>query len=62
MTKTTSSKSDETEEVEEIKAPTAEEQIQDVCTHYWIIEPPIGPVSKGVCKICGSEKDFDNSL
>jgi len=32
------------------------------CVHHWIIAPPVKPVSRGVCKICGAEKDFDNFL
>lgn len=30
------------------------------CHHYWIIEVPEGPTSRGVCKFCGEEKEFDN--
>jgi len=30
------------------------------CVHYWVIEPPEGPVSKGVCKRCGAEREFTN--
>lgn len=30
------------------------------CCHYWIIESPNGPTSRGVCKFCGAEKEFDN--
>jgi len=30
------------------------------CKHYWIIESPNGPTSRGVCKYCGAEKEFDN--
>lgn len=30
------------------------------CPHYWIIEPPKGPTSKGVCKLCGASKEFNN--
>ncbi len=32
------------------------------CKHHWLIEPPSGPTSKGVCKICGEVKIFDNIL
>ena len=32
----------------------------DTCRHHWIIETPSGPFSKGVCKLCGEEKDFEN--
>jgi hypothetical protein len=31
------------------------------CHHYWIIESPDGPTSRGVCEYCGAEKEFDNS-
>ena len=33
-----------------------------VCSHHWLIEPPSGPTSKGVCKLCGEVKVFDNIL
>jgi hypothetical protein len=32
------------------------------CRHHWLIEPPNGPISKGVCKLCGEVKLFDNIL
>ena len=32
------------------------------CSHYWIIEFAVGPLSKGACKICGEEKLFRNQL
>ena len=31
------------------------------CQHHWIIDPAAGPASKGVCKLCGEEREFDNS-
>jgi hypothetical protein len=31
------------------------------CAHHWLIESPNGAMSKGVCKICGLEKEFPNS-
>lgn len=30
--------------------------------HLWDIEPPNGPTSKAVCKRCGAENEFRNSL
>ena len=30
------------------------------CTHYWMIEPPSGPSSLGVCQNCGETRDFVN--
>lgn len=34
----------------------------EVCCHYWIIETPNGPSSRGYCKYCGAERDFRNTL
>ncbi len=34
---------------------------KEVCHHYWIIESARGPVSRGVCKFCGAQKEFHNS-
>ena len=31
------------------------------CPHHWLIETAVGPVSKGVCRLCGEERAFDNS-
>ncbi len=30
------------------------------CTHHWLIDLPEGPVSKGVCRLCGEEREFNN--
>ncbi|MEX2553782.1 MAG: hypothetical protein WD627_12375 [Actinomycetota bacterium] len=32
------------------------------CQHHWLIEAPEGPTSKGLCKKCGAEREFLNSL
>ena len=32
------------------------------CIHHWIIEEPNGSTSKGVCNLCGIEREFRNSL
>ncbi len=34
----------------------------DECKHYWKIESSNNPTSVGVCKYCGAEKEFLNSL
>jgi len=39
-----------------------EETCADTCIHHWVIEPPEGPVSKGVCRKCGQERQFDNYM
>ena len=31
------------------------------CPHHWIIETSHGSTSKGVCRVCGEERDFANS-
>ncbi len=49
---------------------TAEEAVDNtlnavdtvICCHYWIIETPNGPSSRGYCKYCGAERDFRNTL
>lgn len=32
------------------------------CVHHWLIEPPEGPISKGICKKCGAAKEFVNHI
>ena len=32
------------------------------CRHYWIIDSPDGPVSKGLCQHCSEVREFKNSL
>ncbi|GAG52254.1 unnamed protein product [marine sediment metagenome] len=45
------------------KAEPEKKQIAEVhCGHYWIIETPDGPISRGVCKYCGTVKEFRNYL
>lgn len=31
------------------------------CVHHWIISPPQGERSDGVCKLCGAQRTFGNS-
>ena len=33
-----------------------------MCTHHWVIAPPNGVTSEGVCKLCGATKRFENSV
>ena len=35
---------------------------QETCHHHWIIEPPQGPTSSGICKFCSETRTFKNSL
>jgi len=32
------------------------------CCHHWIIEFTEEPTSKGVCRLCGAEKVFENHV
>ena len=32
------------------------------CSHHWIIEAALLPLSKGVCRACGEERLFRNQL
>lgn len=31
------------------------------CAHYWVIETPTGPVSRGSCLKCGKVQMFPNT-
>ena len=44
------------------KLETAPEEpvSESKCCHYWIIEAAQGMTSRGVCKFCGAEKEFDS--
>ena len=37
-------------------------QVQEDCTHHWIIQPADGPVSWGECQICHETREFQNSI
>ncbi len=32
------------------------------CTHFWVIDPPSGPLSKALCLKCGGESLKENSI
>ena len=32
------------------------------CRHHWIIEYTDEPTSKGVCRLCGAERVFENHV
>jgi len=33
-----------------------------LCHHHWVIESANGPVSVGVCRLCGARREFFNYL
>jgi hypothetical protein len=45
------------EKVQTVERPAAADHY-----HRWRIEEPNGPISRGVCKVCGVEKQFKNWL
>jgi|TARA_B100001146_G_scaffold173349_1_gene154358 hypothetical protein len=38
------------------------DQVSNICQHYWVIQPATGPLSKGVCETCGESKEFQNYI
>jgi len=35
---------------------------ESLCRHHWVIDTPDGPVSTGVCRLCGEQREFKNFL
>jgi hypothetical protein len=49
--------------VQQALRPASEEQQQKpVCRHHWMIDAPVGPVSRGVCQLCSEVRDFKNYI
>lgn len=44
---------------ENLDVAVAEPEVES-CAHHWLIGAPEGPVSSGVCKNCGIDKEFKN--
>ena len=42
-------------------SPIRQRAATGTCTHHWIIATPNGHFSRGICKHCGTERDFENS-
>ncbi len=38
----------------------AQEASTPTCCHHWSIQPATGPVSQGVCRLCGEVREFKN--
>ncbi len=45
----------------EVLSPEATQE-QSGCEHHWVLPAPNGPLSKGVCRSCGEERDFPNYI
>ena len=44
-----------------LKEMPREPEVKGECRHYWMIEGARGPISRGVCKFCGAEREFHNA-
>lgn len=42
----------------EVEDPAAE--TTGGCCHHWVIQPADGPVSNGLCQVCGETREFKN--
>ncbi len=45
-------------------SPANQAKLDEVvdCKHHWAIERANGPISKGTCRVCGEEREFNNSV
>lgn len=48
--------------VEEERKERARAGEKRFCEHHWEIELANGPMSLGVCRVCGEKKEFHNYL
>ena len=46
--------------ITDIESLMAESETKSACCHRWLIDTARGPISRGVCKNCGEEKNFSN--
>jgi len=49
-------------EEHEVKHATAGSIAEGKCPHHWVIEPPTGSTSLGMCKLCGAISEFSNDF
>jgi hypothetical protein len=50
------------DELERMAAEYRAKQEESTCAHYWLIDSAEGHISRGVCKFCGEEREFLNSV
>ena len=41
---------------------TLQTESKETCSHHWVIDFAQEDTSKGVCRLCGQEKEFSNNL
>ena len=44
------------------KSKDADARQKVKCAHHWMIESPTKPTSRGICKLCGAEREFRNFM
>ena len=44
------------------KPAPAQKKEKAMCRHHWIIDAPVGPVSRGVCQQCSEVREFKNYI
>jgi hypothetical protein len=44
-----------------VETPAKARSRGNACVHRWLISPPDGKASTGVCKRCGARRRFSNS-
>ena len=45
---------------QESTPPATTDSGTEACCHHWTIQPATGPVSQGVCRLCGEVREFKN--
>ena len=40
--------------------PATTDSDAEACRHHWAIQPATGPISQGVCRLCGEVREFKN--
>ena len=45
-----------------IKSLPQKTVVRESCCHHWVIEYPSTRTSKGICRLCGCEREFFNSF
>jgi hypothetical protein len=46
----------------QVEERTGQNEEQEACHHYWVIEVANGPTSMGECKYCNERREFQNAF
>ena len=53
---------EEIEWVDDSQVPDEIPPYVNGCVHHWLVEPPEGRTSTGICSMCGAVREFSNSF